>query len=91
MAVRCRPLSVKEKQKQSQKSVKILDERIVIVQDVSAAKPEEVFKFKSICHQAFRIARSKEKTYAFDFAFDEHCGQRYIFDRTTKFLIEGIM
>lgn len=63
MAVRCRPLSIKEKQKQSQKSVKILDEKIIILQDISAAKPEE----------AFRVARSKEKTYAFDYAFDEHC------------------
>lgn len=40
--MRCRPLSVKEKAKQSQKSVKILDEKVVIIQDVSAAKPEEV-------------------------------------------------
>ena len=31
VAVRCRPLSIKEKQKQSQKSVKILDEKIVII------------------------------------------------------------
>lgn len=63
VAVRCRPLNSKEKLKQSGKSVKILDEKIVIVQDISAAKPEE----------AFRIARSKEKTYAFDYAFDENC------------------
>ena len=51
------------------------------MQDISAAKPEE----------AFRLARSKEKTYAFDYAFDEQCGQQYIFERTTKFLIDGIM
>ena len=81
VAVRCRPLSIKEKQKQSQKSVKILDEKIIILQDISAAKPEE----------AFRLARSKEKTYAFDYAFDEQLGQQYIFERTTKFLIDGIM
>lgn len=37
------------------------------------------------------MARSKEKTYAFDYAFDEHCNQEYIFERTTKFLIDGIM
>lgn len=41
--------------------------------------------------QAFRLARPKEKTYAFDYAFDEDKEQQYIFDRTTKFLIEGIM
>jgi len=81
VAVRCRPLSTKEKLKQSQKSAKIIDEKIVVLTDVSAAKPEEVF----------RQARSKEKTYAFDYAFDESCGQQYIFERTTKFLIDGIM
>ena len=81
VAVRCRPLSTKEKLKQSQKSAKIIDEKIVVLTDVSAAKPEEVF----------RQARSKEKTYAFDYAFDEGCGQQYIFERTTKFLIDGIM
>lgn len=37
------------------------------------------------------MARPKEKTYAFDYAFDEHIDQQYIFDCTTKFLIEGIM
>ena len=42
-------------------------------------------------HQAFRIGRSKEKTYAFDYAFDEDIPQDYIFERTTKFLIDGIM
>ena len=42
VAVRCRPLNAKEKQKQSQKAVKLLDEKIIILQDISAARPEEV-------------------------------------------------
>ncbi len=81
MAVRCRPLSIKEKKTQTNKSVKILDEKIVILSDISASKPEE----------AFRGYRQKDKTYAFDFAFDEFHDQYHVFERTTKFLIEGIM
>ena len=60
---------------------KILDEKIVMIKDISGYKPEE----------AFRGYREKEKTYAFDFAFDQNVEQEYIFEHTTKFLIEGVM
>lgn len=52
-----------------------------MIKDISGYKPEE----------AFRGFREKEKTYAFDYAFDEDVEQHYIFERTTKFLIEGVM
>lgn len=52
-----------------------------MIKDISHAAPEE----------AFRGKRIKEKTYAFDLAFDETVGQDYIFSKTTKFLIDGIM
>ena len=35
--------------------------------------------------------RSKEKQYAFDFAFDAETGQQEIFESTSKFLVEGIL
>lgn len=52
-----------------------------MIKDISGYKPEE----------AFRGYREKEKTYAFDYAFDQDVEQEYIFDLTTKFLIEGVM
>ena len=52
-----------------------------MIKDISGYKPEE----------AFRGYREKEKTYAFDYAFDQDIEQEYIFERTTKFLIEGVM
>ena len=56
VAVRSRPLSSPK----DPSSLRILDQRLVILQDLCQSRPEE----------AFRIARSKEKTYAFDYAFD---------------------
>ena len=35
--------------------------------------------------------RTKEKQYAFDFAFDDSTSQMTIFKNTTKFLCEGVL
>ena len=49
--------------KQTVNSVRVLDEKIVILKDESDATPEAAFRQGN---------RSKEQTYAFDVAFDEH-------------------
>jgi hypothetical protein len=36
-----------------------------------------------------RAKRSREKQYAFDYAFEEADGQKVVYDRTTKFLIQA--
>ena len=38
-----------------------------------------------------RLNKSKEKRYAFDYVFDENCGQTEVFNHTTKFLIDGVL
>ena len=43
----------------------------------------------SFPEDSFRQNRSREKQYAFDLAFDIAASQESIFDKTTKFLIEG--
>jgi hypothetical protein len=58
-----------------------MDEKIVILSNNSTTKADE----------GYRGNRLKEKTYAFDFAFDESTPQTYVFKNTTKFLIEGII
>ena len=35
--------------------------------------------------------RSKEKQYAFDFAFDSTAGQIEVFTKTTRFLCDGVL
>jgi hypothetical protein len=57
-----RPLSKQEKAKQTMNSVRVLDEKIVILKDDSDLAPEAAFRQGN---------RSKEQTYAFDVAFDE--------------------
>ena len=49
--------------------------------------PEELMNSKGVLGRN----RTKEKRYAFDFAFDKDCGQLEIFKHTTKFLVEGIL
>lgn len=38
-----------------------------------------------------RVNRSREKQYAFDFAFDGNSSQEEVYNRTTKFLIHGVL
>jgi len=39
----------------------------------------------------FRAKRSREKRYAFDYVFDDKCEQRFVYERTTKPLINIVM
>ncbi|CAG9319248.1 unnamed protein product [Blepharisma stoltei] len=78
VAVRCRPLTKKEREIDSTNLIQIIEERVVILMD-----PQ--FKYGD------KGSRAKEKQYAFDFAFDENSLQKEIFDKTTKFLIDGIL
>lgn len=59
-----------------------MDEKIVILKDESGAVPEDGFR---------KEGRSKEQTFAFDVAFDEDVGQKYVFSKSAKFLIDGVM
>jgi len=52
------------------------------LKDESEAQPEAAFRLGN---------RSKEQTYAFDIAFDENASQSYVFEKSTKFLIDGIV
>jgi len=61
VVVRCRPLSSKEKEQSDIEIVKILDRKLVILKDPTNYNgPNEIFK-----------NRSREQSYAFDFAFDK--------------------
>ena len=42
-------------------------------------------------HNVLGKNRSKEKQYAFDFAFDKDTQQVEIFQKTTKFLCDGVL
>lgn len=72
----------KEKDKGEISIVKILDRNVVILMD-----PADVLEQEKVLGKN----RTKEKQYAFDFAFDETADQIEVFSNTTKFLCEGVL
>lgn len=75
VAVRCRPLTKREKEQNDTKSVHILDTKLLIMLDPYASPNK----------------RTKEKRYAFDFVFSASISQKEIFDKTTIMLLDGVL
>ena len=77
VAVRCRPLSLKEREISDYETIQIMQRKIIILKDPNGyLNPNNI--------------RTKEQTLAFDYAFDQFESQNDIFNCTTKFLIEGV-
>ena len=77
VAVRCRPLSQKEREISVYETIQIMQRKIIILKDPNGyLNPNNI--------------RTKEQTLAFDYAFDQFEGQNEIFNCTTKFLIDGV-
>lgn len=74
VAVRLRPMWKKEHEKSEMNIVKILDRNVVILMD-----PQDVLQEEKILGKN----RTKEKQYAFDYAFDEKTPQLEVFKNTT--------
>lgn len=83
VAIRTRPLSKKEKELDSKPILEILEGKVVVLVDPMSdqAVPEE----------AFRVNRTKERQYAFDFAFSEDTPQLEVYQNTTNFLLDGVL
>ena len=80
VCVRCRPLSLLEKQLSSFETIRIMENKMLVLMDpIEYNGPTTVFK-----------NRTREQTYAFDFAFDKYSSQKFVFENSTKFLIEGV-
>jgi len=80
VCVRCRPLSSLERQLSSFETIRIMENKMLILMDpIEYNGPTTVFK-----------NRTREQTYAFDFAFDKFASQKFVFQNSTKFLIEGV-
>lgn len=75
VAVRCRPLTKKEKEIEEYKTVSILQHKLVVITDPGLKANK----------------RTKEQQYAFDYAFDETISQQEVFNKTTYFLLDGVL
>ena len=84
VAVRLRPLWKKEEDENEFSIVKILDEKLVILQDPQDFEAEEV-------KNELRKNRTREKRYAFDFAFDGTVSTEHVFQSTAQFLCEAAL
>ena len=81
VCVRCRPLSVLECQLSTCETIRIMDNKMLVLMDpIEYNGPSTVFK-----------NRTREQTYAFDFAFDKYTSQTTVFENSTKFLIDGVV
>lgn len=82
VAVRLRPMWQKETDRRENNIVKIMDKNLVILRDPVDLLMEDKVLGKN---------RSKEKQYAFDYAFEDGASQLDVFQNTTKFLCEGVL
>jgi kinesin family protein 18/19 len=80
VCVRCRPLSSSEKQLSSYETIKIMDKMVILTDPIEYNGPTAIFK-----------NRNKDQTYAFDYAFDKFTKQKTVFEKSTKFLIDGVV
>ena len=81
VCVRCRPLSPLECQLSNTETIRIMDNKMLVLMDpIEYNGPSTVFK-----------NRTREQTYAFDFAFDKYSSQITVFENSTKFLIDGVV
>ena len=78
VAIRCRPLSQREKEISQKETIQIINKKIIKLKDPNGfLNPNNV--------------RSKEQILEFDYAFDNKDSQETIFNNTTKPLIDGII
>jgi kinesin family protein 18/19 len=85
VSVRIRPISKTDQKKGLFPIVKAIDSKFVTVQDPMTIRNDSEFASNQVSGGV------KEKQYAFDYVFDEDTEQKTVFDKTTKFLVEGVV
>lgn len=78
VCVRARPLMKHDKTQRN--CVRVLDGKLVVIVDPALDKQD-----------ILRANRSREKQYAFDFAFDSSTPQETVYNNSSKFLIHGVL
>eukprot|EP00762_Andalucia_godoyi_P001451 ANDGO_00154.mRNA.1 hypothetical protein len=82
VAVRVRPVLKKERLNNCREYVKPVDGRMLVITDPAS---------DSNADDPLRANRKKEKRYAFDHVFDPRTTQRQVFEKTTLFLLDGVL
>ncbi len=80
VVIRCRPLNDREKLKQAEDFVKILESTTVIVKDPG-----------HFADNIMRQKRVRERQFAFDCAFNPTSNTQQVFEATTARLVRGVV
>ena len=80
VVIRCRPLNEKERKAGSEDMVKIMDSSLVVVKDPG-----------HFADNIMRQKRVRERSYAFDAAFEPGSETKSIYDATTARLVKGVV
>jgi kinesin family protein 18/19 len=82
VAVRVRPVLKKERLNNCREFVKVLDDKMLVIHDPHA---------EANADDPLRAGRRRDKKFAFDHVFGSHAQQRYVFEKTTLFLLDGVL
>jgi kinesin family protein 18/19 len=80
VAVRVRPLHAREQQIGARSIVSVVEGKVVVLHD---DEPK--------ANDFLRAHRSRERRYAFDYAFEQGAPQAAVYKQTVAFLLEGVM
>ncbi|SPJ08199.1 kinesin-8,putative [Plasmodium sp. DRC-Itaito] len=80
VVIRCRPMSISEKNDGAKNVIKILENKMVVLLDPS-----------DNTDNVLRQNRSREKKYVFDYVFDENSSQEDVYNNSVKCLIDAVI
>eukprot|EP01083_Nonionella_stella_P287816 979805_1 len=83
VVVRQRPLNRKEKAIRSRNIIRIIDSKVVVLLKPGVASNDY------LRHE--RNRKKRNRSYAFDHAFDEACSNQAVYDHTISLLINGVV
>jgi len=87
VAVRVRPMNTKEKSS-TRNVVRVVDDKMVVVLDRKDSAGQNKKRQRD---DVLSKSRSREKRYAFDFAFGPASSTSEVYERTTRLLIDGVV
>lgn len=89
VSVRVRPMSRSERDTDQLDIIKVMDNRVVVILD-----PKKMTRFRDRVRgmlDPLRAKRTREKRYAFDYVFVRKSTQEQVFEKTTRFLTNGVL
>ncbi|KAJ8023469.1 Kinesin-like protein KIF18A [Holothuria leucospilota] len=91
VVVRVRPLNAQEVEKNSSSIIHVLDENVLIFDPKSEDSPNNFYRGKRVRHRNLLQKKSRDMRFAFDHIFDANSSQEYVYEKTTKSIVDSIL